>query len=322
MTYRLCTAIALSGIAVTACGNPATNDPTAPPSETGAGLQDRGLAGASNTWVAKAKMPAARRYAAAASVGNVIYVIGGTTGNGTFTTNLQAYNVTTNTWSIKKPLPIPRAQGNGASVINGKIYVTGSYFDNSLFVYDPFNNTWTRKVHLPKDAFYGAQGVINGKLYVYSGGTTGFYRYNPSTNTWATLPKPISVHGFPAAGVIGGKFYLAGGGDDFGPFPDLEVYDPASNQWTFKAPMRAAVTGSASAVIDGKLYAAGGMDNRGLRVATVQVYDPSANAWATRAPLPLARAHAAGAVANGSFFVLGGQTDFSDASPRVESFTP
>src|SRR4051794_7272711 len=84
MTYRLCTAIALSGIAVAACGDPATNDPTAPPSETGAGLQDRGLARASNTWVAKAKMPAARRYAVAATVGNFIYVIGGTTGNGTF----------------------------------------------------------------------------------------------------------------------------------------------------------------------------------------------------------------------------------------------
>jgi N-acetylneuraminic acid mutarotase len=100
-------------------------------------------------------------------------------------------------------------------VINGKIYVAGSHGGRTLFVYGP-PDTWTRKANLPQAAFAGAQWVINGKLYVYSAGITGFYRYTPSTNTWATLPKPILVHGLPAAGVIGGKFYLAGGDDGFG----------------------------------------------------------------------------------------------------------
>ena len=122
--------------------------------------------------------------------------------------------------------------------------------------------------------------------------------------------------------MIGGKFYLAGGGDDFGSVPEVEVYDPVANNWTFKAPMRTAVMGSASAVIGGKLYAAGGADPGFPRFATLQVYDPSTNSWATRAPMPVARAYAAGAAANGWFYVLGGQTDFSDASPRVESYTP
>jgi len=173
MDYRFCAAIALGGLAVAACGDPTTNDPTAPSVETGAGLQDLGLAAASNTWSLRARMPAARKYASAARVGSVIYVIGGTTGNITFTTNVQAYNVTTNTWSVKRPLPSAQAFGNGASVINGKIYVAGGYFDSSLFVYDPSTNTWTAQQNYTSiDGVNVTYGVVAGSFT----GVTGAFR--------------------------------------------------------------------------------------------------------------------------------------------------
>ena len=38
-----------------------------------------------------------------------------------------AYNVATNTWTDRRPLPVPLAWSNGAGVINGKIYVSGGF---------------------------------------------------------------------------------------------------------------------------------------------------------------------------------------------------
>jgi len=73
---------------------------------------------------------------------------------------------------------------------------------------------------MPHPAACGAQGVINGLLYVYAGfggscgAFHGFYRYNPATNTWTLRATPPSLHNFPVAGVIAGKFYLAGGDVD------------------------------------------------------------------------------------------------------------
>ncbi|HEX6107557.1 MAG TPA: kelch repeat-containing protein, partial [Gemmatimonadales bacterium] len=63
-----------------------------------------------------------------------------------------AYNVATNTWTDRRPLPVPLAWSNGAGVINGKIYVSGGFSETgdalptrALYVYDPGTNTWTRK---------------------------------------------------------------------------------------------------------------------------------------------------------------------------------
>src|SRR6185503_18126872 len=101
----------------------------------------------------------------------------------------------------------------------------------------PATDTWARKADLPGRAFEGAQGVIGGRLYVYTpvGGAGSFWRYDPPTNQWTTLSVPPTVHDFPVGGVIGGKFYLAGGSDpDNTSRADVEAYDPATRIWSTK----------------------------------------------------------------------------------------
>jgi N-acetylneuraminic acid mutarotase len=270
----------------------------------------------------------ARKFAAAATIGNTIYVIGGSDPSNATSTTVQAYNIKTNTWSLRRPLPAAREGTNGATVINGRIYVSGGYFNNTLFVYNPATDSWARKANMPEIGFYGAQGAIGGLLYVYAAaapesGGNKFWRYNPATNTWSSRRYPPHVHGHGAAGVIGGKLYLAGGqDDDYSVHGIVDVYTPATDSWSTKASLPNPRSGMASAVLNGKLYVAGGQIQGGGRsLAGFEVYDPATNTWSTKTPLPVARAFAAGAAA-GRFFVMGGRLSSNATTNRVDAYTP
>ena len=338
MRYRslLPGALALSTAWVAACGDNST-EPTQPAEPTPSGTE---LAAASNSWITRANLPTPRHSLALATVTNaagqsVVYAIGGATDVYPITVlrKVTAYNVATNTWTDRRPLPVPLAWSNGAGVINGKIYVSGGFSETgdapptrALYVYDPGTNTWTRKRDLPAIGgpshdwtvgSYGATGVIENKLYVvtlcstlyYSeygcvGDLTGprLFRYNPVTDRWVTLAPPfpratMNDHevGTLAGGVIGGKFYVMGG--EFGNNGRFSVYDPATNRWTPKTPLELARHGVATAVLGNKLYVMGGYRIRNNLDETLDitiVYDPVTDLWTRRASLPSPRGNMAG----------------------------
>jgi N-acetylneuraminic acid mutarotase len=322
------------------------NDNNEPETATAPSAETPSLAVAANSWVTRANIPSVQHQGfATAPVKNsagqyVVYVIGGATERGGSLSNNLAYNVATNTWNWKKPLPTPLWQTNGAGVIGGKIYVSGgfeSYFKNMrnyLYMYDPVANTWTRKANMPSNSFSGVTGVLNNKLYVLTDcgdedeacfpGRSGtqFYRYDPVTNLWTTLPPPrrqdgsVVFHRYGTGGVIGGKFYVAGGP---GARNELDVYDPATNRWTTRAPLPRQRWLVAGGILQSKLYVIGGYDGAGFS-RTVSVYDPATNRWTDKAPLPAARSQiSASAVAlNGQLRmqVLGG------SRPNNQAYIP
>jgi N-acetylneuraminic acid mutarotase len=295
---------------------------------------------AHDTWLTLANMPANRTDLAVATVTNaagqsVVYTIGGLTPTAMPSAKVTAYNVATNTWTFRRPLPVPLAGSNGAGVIDGKIYVSGGYSDyggdfpwGSLYMYDPATNIWTEKRGIPRvggpgeyqyGAGNGVTGVINGKLYVVSGCFMAwepwgyyeecnplFFRYNPATDRWVTLPRPFPGDWTAASsvgGVIGGKFYVMAGD------PRFAVYDPATNQWTTRTPLGLPRPGAASAVLGGKLYVMGG--RRATREAwetldITIVYDPATDAWTRRASMPSPRSGVAASRV------------FLDGQPRIE----
>ena len=333
MRYRslLPGVLALSTAWAAACGDSST-EPTQPAEPTPSGTE---LAVASNSWITRANLPTPRHSLALATVTNaagesVVYAIGGATDVYPITVlrKVTAYNVATNTWTDRRPLPVPLAWSNGAGVINGKIYVSGGFSETgdapptrALYVYDPGTNTWTRKRDLPAiggpshDWTVGSSGVtavIRNKLYVvthcstlsYSeygcvGDLTGprLFRYNPGTDRWVALAPPFPRATYTsevytlAGGVIGGKFYLMGG--DHRNNGWLSVYDPATNQWTPKTPLGQARRGVATAVLGNKLYVMGGERSREILDITI-VYDPATNLWTRRASLPSPRSYMAG----------------------------
>ena len=306
--FALCTALA-------ACDDAAAPDPTAP----GPAPAVQALA---NSWTAKRSLAPNRTDHVAAAVNGRIYVAGGIHTDwddlrAFFLSRVDVYEIASNSWTRAAGLPGVRWAANGASMINGRIYVSGGYNaqqmpTKTLFVYDIGSNKWTRKADMPRGGCNGVQGVIAGKLYVYLPTQTAcnqfpdasmarLYRYDPATDAWVMRANPPASIGIGAGGVIGGKLYIAG--QDGG----LQVYDPMSNTWTAKAPMPHVWRWPDAAVLNGKLYLVGGTEVAADCVhPSLQVYDPAANSWASRTPPPFGTGSGAAVGAAGKVYYIAG----------------
>ncbi len=310
MTHRLTGVGLLAGcVALAGC-----NDINEPVTTTPSSPETPSLAIAANSWVTRANNPSVQRQGfATAPIKNsagqyVVYMIGGATVSGGSLSNNLAYNVSTNTWSWKKPLPVPLYHTNGVGVIGGKLYISGGMSgskssSNALYMYDPVANTWTQKASMPGFNYAGVTGVINNKLYVYTQCfqaecSSAFYRYDPVTNRWTTLPTANTAdgyarwHGSGTGGVTGGKFYVVGGSVS----PELDVYDPVGNRWSTGAPLPKPRWEVAGGILQGKLYVIGGHQGEAdgsisTNVRTNSVYDPATNRWTDKAPLPAGRSN-------------------------------
>jgi N-acetylneuraminic acid mutarotase len=275
------------------------------------------------TWRTMPSLQPARWRHAADVLGKSIVVVGGLSGDELHAlSRVDAFNVETRTWTALKSLPIPLYDVNGATPVQGKLYVSGGRSSpdedcaKTLFVYDPATNSWTRKADMPLKGCVGVQAHVLGQLYVYTFPQSPpdirlFASYNPKTDKWVRRPLPKGLHfAYPVAGAINEKFYLTSG-EAFTGLSDreLEVYDPATRTWTTKSPMPTGRSVASAAVLHGKLFVAGGVvDRNGLAVVTgaLEAYDPLSDTWATGPSMPTPRAHAASAWAGGRFYTIDG----------------
>jgi N-acetylneuraminic acid mutarotase len=297
------------------------------------------VAALTNSWATKEPMPTGRVGLVAAAVDGMVYAIGGADhpwdGSGKNVRTVEGYSTSAKLWFFVAPLPAARAYSNGAAVINGKIYVTGGLNQppllapaptKTLYLYNPGQNTWTRKADMPVASYGGASAAINGKLYVVVSGATAkdgtsLYRYDPGTNTWTKRASPPHHHYFGTAAAINGKLYVAGGlvgGKTV--LADLDVYDPGTNSWTTKASLPGPRFGAVGRVINGKLYVAAGADANHAASNRLEVYNPSTDTWVQKPNLPTARSSAGGAVAGGALYVVGGAGPL--VSTATEAYTP
>jgi N-acetylneuraminic acid mutarotase len=150
----------------------------------------------------------------AASVNGKIYAFKMYTGD------VAEYDVMTNSWTMKNPVPNPVSY---ATVVecNGSIYLIGGYTSGNLNqVYDPLTNTWDLKANMPTARQEYGVAVISGKIYVIGGELlhTGSSQptnitevYDPSTDTWSTdaaMPTPRQGFGMVS---MGNNIYAIGG---------------------------------------------------------------------------------------------------------------
>jgi N-acetylneuraminic acid mutarotase len=306
--------LALSSFALAACGEE-TTAPDAPHTQA----STPALAVARDTWLIRASMPSTQGLFVVATVPNamgqsVVYVIGGKLMNSDVSlSRVQAYNVATDTWRRRADLPTALRKQNGATVIDGRIYVPGGITGYAkltafLYVYDPATNHWTRKRDMPVPGAQGASGVIRGKLYVLTSGY--FFRYNPATDRWITLPAPGS-HRYAAGTVLNDKFYAIGDGA-LG-YRDVVVYDPATNRWTTKAsPPELGLQIGYAIPLWSKMYVIGFVrhdpEESGAEVGMVTwVYDSATDTWSALTPPPRT--------------VFAGSKVFVSGRPRIEAIT-
>jgi N-acetylneuraminic acid mutarotase len=250
---------------------------------------------ATDTWTTKSEMPTARQGLSTSVVDGKIYAIGGGAASSASYAMLEVfatveeYDPATDTWTTKSEMPTARVCHH-ASVVDGKIYVTGGSdvstpdersHVRTVEVYDPATDTWTQEGDMPVSRASGFSSVVDGKIYLIGGygGSQQVDEFDPSTNTWHTKSDMPSARRSLSTSALDGKIYAFGGyvaGVAGHPgVATVEVYEPGTDSWTTAPDMPSGRFGLRTSVVDGKIYVIGGMDKWvGSAYRTVLEYDP------------------------------------------------
>jgi len=129
----------------------------------------------SNTWTAKASMPAPRHSMAAGVIDGKLYVAGGFNAADEAVNTLLVFDPETDTWAEKSTMPTARGFPAGAAIHDQLYVVSGIASFNSpplqtVEVYDPSTDQWRAEASIPtgRDRL-GEVGVIDGRVYVAGG---------------------------------------------------------------------------------------------------------------------------------------------------------
>lgn len=266
-----------------------------------------------NAWVSKAPMHVARGGLGVVEVNGKIYAIGGAISSGLYPPDIlgglvgtnEEYDIATDTWALKSPMPNPRDYFAIASYQN-KIYCIGgavginidkathfsSYVQSGVNeVYDIASDRWQAMALMPVSGMHLQANVINGKIFVIGVGLT--YVYDPATDSWTNktampFSPPPGSGSYPSSTAIGNKIIVTG---EFSTGTILSkqkilIYNTETDSWS---------EGSSgqTIVIDGAIGATSGVKSLqrvyvlGLAYGTFpvpstnQVYNPKADIWTT-----------------------------------------
>ena len=191
-----------------------------------------------DTWTALASMPTARAGAAAASVDNNIFVIGGRLSadpcsGGPYVATVEKYDIDADTWTTVASLSTARSD-LAAVAHGGKIYVFG-----------------------------GCAGPVTDEVDVY----------NPQTNTWTTLAAMPTPRASLAVGHSGQNVYALGGWNGAA-LNVNEVYDIAGNSWSTNTPMPTARLKAGTRSHGGRVYVIGGATALGVPTSANEMFKP------------------------------------------------
>lgn len=264
------------------------------------------------TRVSPPPLAAAVSWAAAASIGDNIYVIGGCQNYlvdfAPTLAKVQIYNVKTGEVTLGAYMPKGVCGAAYGVAPDGKIYIAGGWnaTDGSYYqkvqIYNPSLNSWSlASGSIPSPIGRSASAMAaNGTLYVFGGGWSSnvTLMYDTATDVWRYgTDQPVS--GLDGRAVAyNNTAVIVFGGSYGGSFNGVRIYNPVANSWRTGAssPIGEAY---ASAVLarNGYIYLFGG-SSTGLAsdpnpVSTVMRYSPVDDTWGTSgATLSSGRDHA------------------------------
>jgi len=164
-------------------------------------------------------------------------------------------------------------------------------------------NSWTTKTSAPLAGTCEA-AVLNGKIYVFTGGAN--YEYDPATDNWTTKAPMPSTSSDEAAVVVNGKIYVLA---DSVPYE----YDPETDTWKTGEPMPTARSQFRAEAVNGKIYVISGRTGgQYSTVKTTEAYDPATDSWETKAEIPYHVASGGSTVFDDKIYVIGGQNEFHE----------
>jgi len=169
-------------------------------------------------------MPEPRLAGAAVTLGDYIYIVGGTGGSNA----LLRYDPALDEWTSLASLSESR-EHTAATALDGKIYALGGRWSGtgeltSVEVYDPSTDSWSTAPALSTARAGFAVVTVNGKIYALGGevltgenhALTSVEIFDPENDVWESGPDlPLPLHGVPAVNVDG-VIYVLGGADQAG----------------------------------------------------------------------------------------------------------
>lgn len=154
---------------------------------------------ATGTFTAIASLPTTVYGAAAIHYEGKVYIIGGTRGDGTFTTII--YNIATNTYS-RGTTALPSLVFFGAAVKDNLVYIAGANNTGNLYIYNVLTDTFeTVSLGVPAQNG-GSASIVGDYLYVFGGRNaslvhqTTAYRVHLTTRLveqLTPLPKALMI---------------------------------------------------------------------------------------------------------------------------------
>ena len=209
---------------------------------------------AQNAWTTLRQLPVPVRAAAAAAVGDTVYVTGGQPDG----RRVYAYDVGADAWRPVAPLPEPRFN-HGAVAVGGVVYVLGGFTDrehDEVFAYSPHDDRWRLVTRLPRRVHAFGAVVFRGEIWTI-GGIDGerklrdVWIWSPRTGAWRrgpTLPEPMELLG---AAVSGDEIHAVWE-------HVYQVYDASTGRWRRGPSPRVARHGLEAFAVAGVLYSIGG----------------------------------------------------------------
>ena len=281
-------------------------------------------------WHTLAPAQLKRTEVSAARIGNAIFVAGGfELVSGRSTDAVERYDLGTNRWTRRAPLPAALNHA-AAAVYKGDLYIVGGYTDGdveqaTLYRYEPRKDRWTALAPMPTPRGALTAGVIGDRLYAAGGASDGtalttLEVYSFKTGRWSPAP-PMAVAREHLGGAVSGNAFYVLAGRAPSNLTVVERYVPAKRAWQPVPDVERARGGTAATTLsDGRIVIAGGEEAAGT-IPEVELFDPRTRRWSALAAMPRPR-HGLGVVARGRtvFTVQGGVRpgfSFSSALERL-----
>lgn len=222
-----------------------------------------------DSWRQLKPRPVAGRGAAAAGLGDSLYVAGGCAGEGdgaAVLDRVDRYDPAADAWTPIAPLPVPLcgltlvAYGDRLFAIGGW---DGSKTTASVFAYDPKTDRWQALAPLPSPRAFAAAAVLRDYIYLLGGRDDEqqqeeMWVYDPAENVWAEAPALPEARAGLAAAAEGTSIYAIGGGETNQPALH-ERFDITTQAWsTIDIPRTGPWRSVAAAMIGPNLHIVGG----------------------------------------------------------------
>jgi N-acetylneuraminic acid mutarotase len=191
-----------------------------------------------NRWRRLPNLPLALNHAAAAAVGNELYVAGG---YGEVTHLLRTAFVYDGVrWTQLRQMPEARA-ASGSAIVGGKWYIVGGVTHQGLagraLVLDLRTGKWST-VAGPTPREHLAVTAANGKVYALAGRRGGFDTnldtlevFAPKTGRWTPLPPVPEARGGTGLAAVGSLLVSVGGEMTTGTIGSVYGFETKAGTW-------------------------------------------------------------------------------------------